>query len=203
MCAREKINDYHTPIARKSHLHVRIATLQYVRRASGLVLDASPDTVLASHLAAVYQTLALVHLEVDPGPSSAALSISMMITLIQAIARQEGFYKNGTRAQRNNNPGNINFSNFALAHSALGPDDKRYAIFPTPEVGFAALEALLKTERYRGKTLERALYMYCPPTGDERGLNDIKSYILNVCTWTGLTPDTVIDPYVSARIRSI
>lgn len=120
----------------------------------------------------------------------------MTITLVQAIARQEGFYKQGTRAQRNNNPGNINFGNFALAHSALGPDDKKYAIFPSPEAGFAALSALLRSSRYPGLTLERALLTYCPPKGDPRGDNDTGTYIRNVCQWTGLTPDAVIDSYV-------
>lgn len=121
----------------------------------------------------------------------------MLISLTQAIARQEGFYVHGSRAQRNNSPGNLNFGDFAMAHGAVGPDDKGYAIFPSVAAGFAALEALLKTKRYRGKTISQALIIYCPPTGDPRGFNDTPGYVKNVCEWTGLTPDTVIDPYVS------
>lgn len=122
----------------------------------------------------------------------------MLISLVQAIARQEGFYVHGSRAQRNNSPGNLNFGNFALAHGALGPDDKGYAIFPTPGAGFAALEALLKTKRYKGKTIAEAIQIYCPPTGDPRGDNNTQGYIRNLCTWTGLTPDTIIDDYITA-----
>ena len=44
----------------------------------------------------------------------------------------------GTRAWRNNNPGNIEGSNFANTHGAIGGDG-RFAIFPSQEADIARL----------------------------------------------------------------
>jgi hypothetical protein len=129
-------------------------------------------------------------------PTVTPLPKPIPMNLLRAMAKQEGFFKHGTRAQKNNNPGNINYGKFAQTHGATGGDDKGYAIFPTPGVGWAALEALLKTPTYKGRTLREALYTYCPPKGDRRGDNDTDAYIRNVCDWTGLTPNTIIDDFV-------
>src|SRR3954465_5596677 len=96
------------------------------------------------------------------------------IRLIDAIARQEGFGKHGTRAQRNHNPGNINAGVFARGHGATGADDKGYAVFPDAETGFRALAVLLKVS-YKGMTLRDTLLKYCPPAGDVRGANDTET----------------------------
>lgn len=37
-------------------------------------------------------------------------------------SHEEGFYHQGTRPQRNNNPGDIEIGKFALAHGAIGGD---------------------------------------------------------------------------------
>jgi len=57
----------------------------------------------------------------------------------------------GTRGDRNNNPGNIEYGRFAIAHGATGTDG-RFAIFPNAETGSAAMMALLQS-RYQGMTL--------------------------------------------------
>ena len=118
------------------------------------------------------------------------------MTLEQAFARQEGFLIHGTRAQRNNNPGNINWGVFARLHGATHGDDKGYAVFPSAEMGFACLTSLLKTAAYRGHTLRQVVEIYCPPTGDPRGDNPTDEYITHVSEWTGIKPDACIDPYV-------
>lgn len=56
-----------------------------------------------------------------------------------------------TRGDRNNNPGNIEYGPWAIAHGAFGSDG-RFAIFPNAATGEAAMAALLQ-ERYRGLTL--------------------------------------------------
>ncbi len=114
------------------------------------------------------------------------------MTLIEAIARQEGFNTPGTRAQRNHNPGNIRWGRFALAHGGLHGDDKQYAVFPDDATGFAALKALLSGAPYRGATLQKALDIYAPAADG----NAPDVYVKNVCTWCGCTPATIIDSLI-------
>jgi uncharacterized protein (TIGR02594 family) len=58
-----------------------------------------------------------------------------------------------TRADRNNNPGNIKFGDFAKSMGATGADAGGFAIFPDRETGFKAAEGLLGGKGYAGKTL--------------------------------------------------
>jgi hypothetical protein len=106
-------------------------------------------------------------------------------TLSQAIAREEGYYIDGTRAQRNNNPGNIEYGPFARSHGATG-GDPRFAIFPTPEAGFAALVGLL-LKHYLGMTVAQALSHWAPPVE-----NNTAQYIRNVCAWIEKDPTAII-----------
>jgi hypothetical protein len=107
------------------------------------------------------------------------------LTLAQAIAREEGFYVTGSRAERNHNPGNLEYGAFAIAHGAE-KSDGRFAIFPDPLDGFEALEALLKFS-YSGLTIERAIRKYAPESE-----NDTERYLANVCQWTGLKPSDLV-----------
>lgn len=109
------------------------------------------------------------------------------MTFMQAVAREEGFFVEGTRPQRNNNPGDLEFGGFALAHGA-SHGDPRFAVFPDAAEGFAAMRALL-TSHYLGMTVDAALNKWAPPIE-----NETNSYIANVCAWTGLTPETVLTP---------
>lgn len=117
--------------------------------------------------------------EVSPLPTG-------KLTLIQAIARQEGFYKEGSLAQRRNNPGNIEEGRFAQAHGALPSDGSRYAAWITPMGGFLAMHSLL-LHSYLGHTLRECIYKWAPPPE-----NDSESYLNNICEWTGLTAATII-----------
>ena len=112
------------------------------------------------------------------------------MNFLQAIAREEGFYVEGTRAQRNHNPGNIEFGKFSTAHGALH-GDPRFAVFPTDDAGFACMRALFQVA-YKGLTIAEAVGKWAPPSE-----NDTPSYITNVCHWTGLTPETVIDQHLT------
>ena len=65
--------------------------------------------------------------------------------------REAGKAAAGTRGDRNNNPGNIEYGEFAKAHGAIGSDG-RFAIFPNKAAGTSAMGELLKS-KYAGLTL--------------------------------------------------
>lgn len=69
-------------------------------------------------------------------------------------ADPSGGTSGGTRADRNNNPGNIEFGSFAKRMGATGSDG-RFAIFPDRETGFKAAESLLGGKGYAGLTLSQ------------------------------------------------
>jgi len=113
------------------------------------------------------------------------------MTLIEAIARIEGFYIPNSRPQRNNNPGDLEYGAFAKLHGAdrieEGTPHPRFAHFPTAEMGFAALHALLTTTGYYTLTIEQAINKYAPPSE-----NNTTNYVQFVCEKVGCKPtDTV------------
>lgn len=68
----------------------------------------------------------------------------------------------GTRANRNNNPGNIEYGKFAKSMGAVGTDG-RFAVFPDPATGFKAMEGLLfSSPSYRDLTIADAISRYAP-----------------------------------------
>ena len=115
------------------------------------------------------------------------------MNLMEAIAREEGYYVLGGRANRNNNPGDIEYGQFASTHGATriellpAPRTPRFAYFPDVKTGFEAMRQLLILH-YKGMTVSQALNKYAPPVE-----NETNSYIANVCKWVGCTPDTIVD----------
>jgi hypothetical protein len=109
------------------------------------------------------------------------------MTFLQAVAREEGFYTAGTRPCRNNNPGDIEYGKFTKAHGATS-GDPRFAVFPDANSGFLAMQALFQCPGYKGLTVAEALNRWAPPIE-----NATNSYIANVCKWTGLTADSLIE----------
>jgi hypothetical protein len=63
-------------------------------------------------------------------------------------AYQEKNGKNGTRSERNRNPGNLKYGNWAKSHGATGQDSGGFAIFPSMEAGQKALDDLLVSQYY-------------------------------------------------------
>lgn len=105
------------------------------------------------------------------------------MTLLEAIARQEGWLQPTSRCRRNHNPGNIRYGQFACSHGATGTDGV-FAIFPDDATGFAAMSSLLGAA-YRGLTLAQAIAKWAPPTE-----NNTQQYVADVSDWTGIAPDT-------------
>ncbi len=90
----------------------------------------------------------------------------------------------GSRSWRNNNPGNIEYGNFAKSQGAIGSDG-RFAIFPTEQAGTQAHVALLSKPRYLGQTLAKAVETWAP--GFE---NNVKAYVGSVSKALGVDPNT-------------
>lgn len=72
--------------------------------------------------------------------------MNLIDSIAQAIATMEGFYKPGSLAARNNNPGN-------LRSWGANPIVNGYAAFPTVEAGWAALKAQIQKNINRGLNL--------------------------------------------------
>jgi hypothetical protein len=110
-------------------------------------------------------------------------------SLDTAIAKVEGFYAKGQKAnrpQRNHNPGDLEYGDFAKAHGATGTDG-RFAIFPDDATGFAALHSLLQTQGYSNLTIEQAIGKFAPPKE-----NDTAKYVRDVSRSTALAPTTTV-----------
>ena len=89
----------------------------------------------------------------------------------------------GSRAWRNNNPGNIIGGKFATSQGAIG-NDGRFAIFPDEATGSAALTNLLRSDGYKDLTVADAMKKYAPPAE-----NDTAGYTAAVEKATGLSGD--------------
>ncbi len=89
--------------------------------------------------------------------------------------------RGGTRAWRNNNPGCLVYGNFTREKGAIGKGGK-FAVFPDYETGRNALADLLRTDKYRNLSIERAIIKYAPPYE-----NDVATYKKRLHKLTGLT----------------
>jgi predicted nucleic acid-binding Zn-ribbon protein len=79
----------------------------------------------------------------------------------------------GTRAWRNNNPGNLRYGPFAIKHGAIGADKDGFAMFASMELGEAAKKDLLfKTASYKNLSLSGAISRYAPASDN----NDTAKY---------------------------
>lgn len=111
-----------------------------------------------------------------------------MLTFMEAIARQEGFYASGHNIPKdNNNPGDLENEPWEKKYNSL-PTAGRFADFDTVADGFAAMRALLD-ESYLGLTVFQAIHRWAPSVENN---DDI--YVKDVCAWTGLTPTTILTP---------
>jgi len=113
------------------------------------------------------------------------------MTFLEAIAREEGWLDLASRPRRNNNPGDIEFGNFAVAHGASGSDG-RFAIFPDAETGFAAMRALFEAPSYVALTVAQAIARWAPSNE-----NDTALYVSHVCEWATCAATDLIAPLLA------
>lgn len=90
----------------------------------------------------------------------------------------------GSRAWRNNNPGNIEYGKFARDNGAIGSDG-RFAMFPDITTGFNAMADLLSTNSYQKLTIEGAINRYAPPNE-----NNVENYLKSIERQTGFSRST-------------
>lgn len=92
------------------------------------------------------------------------------------------------RGIRNNNPGNIEYSDKNAWDGELQPEG-RFSRFTTPEHGIRALARIMRTYHKRGlNTVSKIAYEYAPPSE-----NDTENYIKTVTNYMGIGRDVPID----------
>lgn len=65
-----------------------------------------------------------------------------------------------TRADRNKNPGNIKYNNWAKAHGAVGQDKDGFAIFQDRGTGELAMKSLLQSKGYNNMSVKDAIHKW-------------------------------------------
>lgn len=93
-----------------------------------------------------------------------------------------------TRANRNNNPGNLLF---AGQKNAIGKDDKGFAVFKTIDDGWNALYRQIELDKQRDLTIEGFITKYAPSSE-----NDTANYIeYMVQQLTAISKDEALEKF--------
>jgi hypothetical protein len=105
----------------------------------------------------------------------------MASTLANLIAKMEGWGQPGVWATLNNNPGNLrNIGQPGVIGTSGG-----YAVFSSPEAGWAALEKQLQYNANRGDTVQTFINSYAPPSE-----NDTANYLSFLTSGLGVPAST-------------
>jgi hypothetical protein len=131
---------------------------------------------------------ALVLWQVLKRSSAGDGSTSLVERLGNAIAQMEGFYP-GTRAWRNNNPGNLRDYRKDSGQWAIWPelphDSAGFPQFPSATEGWNAMYRDLGLKIARGLNLEQLISAWAPPSDG----NDTASYVRFVAGRLGIPSD--------------
>lgn len=101
-------------------------------------------------------------------------------------------FKDGTRAWRNNNPGNIRKSSKEIGNVG------GYAVFSNYAAGSAEIKSLLQSERYSNLSIKEAIFKYAPPSE-----NDSTKYAETVKKSSGLDINRKINELSDTEIDSV
>lgn len=113
-------------------------------------------------------------------------------SLDSAIADFEGFNTPGTIAQRQNNPGDLGWGQFAIEHGATGLGDKGIAVFPDAQTGTAAEDALVNYYAGQGASIQDLISAWAPPTAPGNSPEATQNYIDYVTKKLGVSPSTPV-----------
>lgn len=137
-------------------------------------------------------------------PSGASFSFSGVVEAGAGFTTVKGsdglnYTFKGSRNWRNNNPGNIEFGDFAKSMGAVGTDG-RFAVFPTYEAGREAKRSLLfEGKGYAGMSIEQAIGRYAPASDG----NDTPRYISTVAGVLGVPANTPMSQLNTAQQASM
>jgi hypothetical protein len=112
------------------------------------------------------------------------LTIRLMAEAIQTF---EGWFP-GSKSYRNNNPGNLRYTAWTQGQGATGQDSTGFSVFPTYEIGYAALTSLLmlRVRQHPDWTILDLFNSYAPPSDN----NPTQTYAATVAKNAGVTVDT-------------
>lgn len=114
---------------------------------------------------------------------------SQTASLIQTI---EGYFP-GSISYTNNNPGNLKYVGQA---GATGADSRGFAIFPTYDAGFAALENQVAYDANNGLTIAQFAAKYAPASDG----NNPTSYASTIASTFGLSPSDPLTATASGAV---
>lgn len=137
--------------------------------------------------------------------STASINLMPQLTGIKTVGKSVIYAYNdgthikrgtdGTRAWRNNNPGNLRYYQFAKEHGAIG-EAGGFAVFPDEQTGMAALVALLQTGTYAKLTIRQAITRYADKSVVAR-------YVRQLTKLTGLSADTKLGTLNRQQIEQV
>lgn len=113
--------------------------------------------------------------------------MAILSALAQAIARFEGYFVSGSRAARNNNPGNLRDLSGRL-YPGYPRDSGGFIVFPTAAAGWHALEKDLSIKASRGWSISQIISAWAPASDN----NDTAGYIRYVSARVGLPADVPV-----------
>ncbi len=115
------------------------------------------------------------------------------------VAADNTQYKHvgGTRAWRNNNPGNIRMSDFSRRAGAIG-EAGGFAVFPDEQTGQRAVKKLLRGKSYNNLTIANAVSRYAPPSE-----NNTVAYQRSIERLTGLSINRRISDLSDAELDKV
>lgn len=103
-------------------------------------------------------------------------------------------YSGGSRAWRNNNPGNLRPGTISKRNNQIGVSD-RFAIFPDYETGHIALIDLLKT-KYINSSIDKTVEKFAPSKE-----NNTENYKTFVHEQTGIFDDRKVKDFTDAEFE--
>lgn len=111
--------------------------------------------------------------------------------------------RTGNHPQRDNNPGNMEAGSFTAGRGAVAKD-QGFAVFPSAEAGWAAMDANLRSDDYWNLTIDQAIYNWAPPR-NARGqiINDTARYQKQVRAALGVAGDTKVSSLTPQQFEEL
>ncbi len=161
------------------------------------VLNKEDQTTLRSTLVDLASTVAASNYRLKTGVLRDQLQILNELESQErglSGARGAGGGSGNSRAERNNNPGNIEDGEFAKSLPGYAGSDGRFAKFDTPEAGQQAQGKLLQSYARRGfNTVEKIVGRWSPESDPTNAKGSTRNYMNYVAKRLGVQPGDKLD----------